>query len=208
MQETLLQFHRSHFPGQPLPPLSHPTLGLSSTDALHELENNAEVDDVLGYYADGVKRTLSDEQVAIFRHTEIQELLRERRERAEADAGSADRPSYTGAGSTAEAPLAESRDKSSAPSSAHEKEKLDAKEEKQPCGNTRTYTDCLNSVSEQHDPDLDFAEDELGRALSVEPPTSMRINPCTRKIVRYEEDHLPPISDQAVSALYREESFK
>jgi hypothetical protein len=38
----------------------------------------------LGYYADGVKRTLTDEQIAMFRHSEIQTLLRERR-RAEDD---------------------------------------------------------------------------------------------------------------------------
>lgn len=36
-------------------------------------------DDGLGYYADGVKRTLTDEQIEIFRHSEIQTFLRERR---------------------------------------------------------------------------------------------------------------------------------
>jgi hypothetical protein len=40
-------------------------------------------DDCLGYYSDGVKRTLTDEQIAIFRHSEIQNLLRERRLREE-----------------------------------------------------------------------------------------------------------------------------
>jgi hypothetical protein len=35
----------------------------------------------LGYYADGAKRTLTDDQVAIFRHSEIQTCLRERRQR-------------------------------------------------------------------------------------------------------------------------------
>jgi len=34
-----------------------------------------DVDD-LGYYADGNKRTLTEEQISIFRHTEIQELLK------------------------------------------------------------------------------------------------------------------------------------
>lgn len=38
-----------------------------------------EDDDGLGYYEDGYKRTLTDEQVAIFRHSEIQELLKEQR---------------------------------------------------------------------------------------------------------------------------------
>ncbi|KAK0259901.1 hypothetical protein LTR91_000513 [Friedmanniomyces endolithicus] len=36
-------------------------------------------EDGLGYYADGTKRTLTDEQVAMFRHSEIEHLLRERR---------------------------------------------------------------------------------------------------------------------------------
>jgi hypothetical protein len=41
-------------------------------------------DDGLGYYEDGVQRTLTDEQIAMFRHTEIQTILRERRRRKEA----------------------------------------------------------------------------------------------------------------------------
>lgn len=32
----------------------------------------------MGYYPDGVKRTLTDEQIRIFRHSEIHALLRER----------------------------------------------------------------------------------------------------------------------------------
>ncbi|KAI9899177.1 hypothetical protein N3K66_005638 [Trichothecium roseum] len=36
----------------------------------------------LGYYADGVKRTLTDEQIEIFRHSELQNLLREKRKAA------------------------------------------------------------------------------------------------------------------------------
>jgi hypothetical protein len=33
----------------------------------------------LGYYADGTKRTLTDEQIAMFRHSEIHAMLRKRR---------------------------------------------------------------------------------------------------------------------------------
>jgi Protein of unknown function (DUF3807) len=47
-------------------------------------EEYAEDDDGLGYYDDGVKRTLTDAQIAIFRHSEIQALLRERRHAREA----------------------------------------------------------------------------------------------------------------------------
>lgn len=35
-----------------------------------------EEDDGLGYYSDGVKRTLTDEQIAIFRHSELEALRR------------------------------------------------------------------------------------------------------------------------------------
>ena len=41
-------------------------------------------DDGLGYYEDGVKRTLTDEQIAIFRHSEIEAFLRDRRHAQEA----------------------------------------------------------------------------------------------------------------------------
>lgn len=37
------------------------------------------IDDGLGYYEDGMKRTLTDEQIEMFRHSEREELLREQR---------------------------------------------------------------------------------------------------------------------------------
>lgn len=40
-------------------------------------------DDGLGWYSDGVKRTLTDEQIAMFRHTELEQLMRQRRLQAE-----------------------------------------------------------------------------------------------------------------------------
>ncbi|KAL8922182.1 MAG: hypothetical protein Q9172_003684 [Xanthocarpia lactea] len=45
-------------------------------------EEVAEEND-LGYYPDGVKRTLTDEQIAMFRHSEIYSLLRKRQLRME-----------------------------------------------------------------------------------------------------------------------------
>lgn len=39
--------------------------------------------DDLGYYPDGTKRTLTDDQIAMFRHTEIYSILRERQVRQE-----------------------------------------------------------------------------------------------------------------------------
>ncbi|KFY18403.1 hypothetical protein V493_08650 [Pseudogymnoascus sp. VKM F-4281 (FW-2241)] len=52
-----------------------------------------EEDDNLGYYDDGVKRTLTDEQIAMFRHSEIETLLREKRKNDEAKADKAERAS-------------------------------------------------------------------------------------------------------------------
>lgn len=44
-------------------------------DYYHE---DGEEEDDLGYYPDGVKRTLTDEQIRIFRHSEIHALRREK----------------------------------------------------------------------------------------------------------------------------------
>lgn len=53
-----------------------------------------EYDDGLGYYPDGVKRTLTDQQIAMFRHSEIYALLRERQVKKEnKDAGFDEEPS-------------------------------------------------------------------------------------------------------------------
>nr|XP_036587378.1 uncharacterized protein CTRU02_02293 [Colletotrichum truncatum]KAF6798320.1 hypothetical protein CTRU02_02293 [Colletotrichum truncatum] len=40
-------------------------------------------DDGLGYYPDGVKRTLTDEQIAMFRHSEMESLRKEQEKAAE-----------------------------------------------------------------------------------------------------------------------------
>jgi hypothetical protein len=52
---------------------------------IEEDEYSEEAEDGgLGYYEDGVERTLTDEQIAIFRHSEIEALLRDRRHAEEA----------------------------------------------------------------------------------------------------------------------------
>ena len=65
----------------------HGTREATQGEAFEPGEDDEE-DDGLGYYPDGVKRTLTDEQVAIFRHSEIYAILRQRqvaRENLEAD---------------------------------------------------------------------------------------------------------------------------
>lgn len=49
----------------------------SSTDVCPLLHDDEEQDN-LGYYPNGVKRTLTDEQISMFRHSEIYSLLRKR----------------------------------------------------------------------------------------------------------------------------------
>lgn len=70
-----------------------------------ELQN--EVDE-LGYYDDGVKRTLTDEQIAMFRHSEIQELLRKRRlEREEEEYQNRDPEEASAMGQGARSPMSD-----------------------------------------------------------------------------------------------------
>jgi hypothetical protein len=45
------------------------------------INDNDDDDDGLGYYEDGVKRTLTDEQIAMFRHSELEAICRETRKR-------------------------------------------------------------------------------------------------------------------------------
>ncbi|KAF1949472.1 hypothetical protein CC80DRAFT_555355 [Byssothecium circinans] len=82
--DDLRLFHAKHFPHAPLPTLYLHGSEEDSEAALGDVEYDYEdEDDGLGHYDDGVKRTLTDEQIAMFRHTEIQTILRERRRRLE-----------------------------------------------------------------------------------------------------------------------------
>jgi hypothetical protein len=65
-------FH-THFLRPDDPPAQETTYNAADEDEYYEEE-----DDGLGYYPDGVKRTLTDEQIAIFRHSEFEALRRAR----------------------------------------------------------------------------------------------------------------------------------
>jgi len=74
------QFATDHFQANFLRPNlptseDHPTHG--QDDEYYQEEEEVD-DDGLGYYPDGVKRTLTDEQIAIFRHSELEALRRVR----------------------------------------------------------------------------------------------------------------------------------
>ena len=49
----------------------------AETALKYEPELDEEEDDELGFYEDGVKRTLTDEQIEMFRHSETEQLVRE-----------------------------------------------------------------------------------------------------------------------------------
>lgn len=66
--EQLIYFHQAHFPGAAVP---------DSHVASQQFDEEGEDD--LGSYPDGVKRTLTNEQIKLLRHSEIQRLLAERR---------------------------------------------------------------------------------------------------------------------------------
>lgn len=76
--DQLHEFHAKHFPGQLVPSLTSPSeqaATLSTTNTVPIEEDTTG----LGYYNDGTRRTLTDEQIKMFRHSEIQRLLTERR---------------------------------------------------------------------------------------------------------------------------------
>ena len=76
--QRLRDFHASHFPNQRTPDVRS---GEAGTQEDHSTEH--EEPEELGYYEDGVRRTLTDEQVRMFRHSEIQRLLLIRRQQRE-----------------------------------------------------------------------------------------------------------------------------
>ncbi|KAF4974143.1 hypothetical protein FZEAL_8908 [Fusarium zealandicum] len=82
-KDDLFAFHEAHFSQASLSSFGssfvHPTsLQPDQTDAHYDAWD--EQDDGLGYYPDGVKRTLTDEQIEIFRHSE-REALRKQQEK-------------------------------------------------------------------------------------------------------------------------------
>ncbi|KAI0197693.1 hypothetical protein F4808DRAFT_292830 [Astrocystis sublimbata] len=83
-QADIEAFHATHFSNHALSLFDTQFLRANSTqtqDADHQYHEDGaeEEDDGLGYYPDGVKRTLTDEEIAIFRHSEIEALRRAER---------------------------------------------------------------------------------------------------------------------------------
>ncbi|KAG4293926.1 hypothetical protein FPRO06_00511 [Fusarium proliferatum] len=83
-KDDLVAFHESHFSHTAVAVFGSEFLDSPSQDQTQDEavdDTWEEDDDSLGYYADGVKRTLTDAQIEIFRHSEL-ETLRKEKERA------------------------------------------------------------------------------------------------------------------------------
>lgn len=76
VQDDLRAFHSKHFPQA-----AEPKTFLHGVDVDAAAEDYHEEDayyEDLGHYWDGAQRTLTDEQISMFRHSEIQAILRQR----------------------------------------------------------------------------------------------------------------------------------
>ncbi|KAF2217536.1 hypothetical protein CERZMDRAFT_80270 [Cercospora zeae-maydis SCOH1-5] len=85
-EDNLLHFQLMHFGDD-----TKPNEWFVDADKALNFELQYEQDDGLGHYEDGVKRTLTDEQIAVFRRTELWQMKRaqELLQREQRDAGQA-----------------------------------------------------------------------------------------------------------------------
>lgn len=106
--DEILEFHQSHFSSEAIADFGQQFTHLPPQETPEEQlyeEWEEEEDDGLGYYEDGVKRTLTDAQIEIFRHSELRELRRQQEKQAQsksdATAKGADTVSPHGSGDAA-----------------------------------------------------------------------------------------------------------
>ncbi|RBR23448.1 uncharacterized protein FIESC28_03630 [Fusarium coffeatum] len=78
--DDLFAFHEAHFSQVALASFGNDFIDPPSQDEVQydAAGDSWEEDDGLGYYSDGVKRTLTDEQIEIFRHSELEALRKEK----------------------------------------------------------------------------------------------------------------------------------
>ncbi|GAB1736522.1 hypothetical protein NU219Hw_g7670t1 [Hortaea werneckii] len=73
-EDDLLAFQSAHFGDD-----TKPENWFVDAETALNVQSAWEKDEDLGFYPDGAKRTLTDEQIEMFRHSEIEQLLRQRR---------------------------------------------------------------------------------------------------------------------------------
>lgn len=162
--DDLQAFQFKHFPGQQL--------------TVFPQENDQTTAEDLGYYPDGVKRTLTDEQIRIFRHSEIHALLRERQLQD-------DEAQY-------QARMQSSLDDGSGgkPDSASEKRPLDAESQMQGGDQKRSQSQSRKG-SKRHTPEdkpsnlLDYGDDS-DQTQKARPPVS-QMPYQGRRIISYDD---------------------
>ncbi|KAF1360510.1 hypothetical protein EJ07DRAFT_165154 [Lizonia empirigonia] len=81
--DDLRDFHAKHFPHASAPEFVLHGVEDEPTEEYYEEEEGG-----LGYYEDGTPRTLTDEQIAMFKHSEIQAIIRKRRQQRDNGDGS------------------------------------------------------------------------------------------------------------------------
>ncbi|KAF7549304.1 hypothetical protein G7Z17_g6478 [Cylindrodendrum hubeiense] len=77
--DDLFDFHKAHFSQGAVTSFGGTFMDRSGEHQPHDgmTDDAWEEEDHLGYYDDGVKRTLTDEQIEIFRHSELEALRKE-----------------------------------------------------------------------------------------------------------------------------------
>ncbi|KAI1132673.1 hypothetical protein F5Y10DRAFT_184048 [Nemania abortiva] len=82
-QADIESFHAAHFSSDAISLFEsqflQPGYAHNGDGSCYQYGEEEEQDDGLGYYPDGVKRTLTDDQIAIFRHSELEALRRAER---------------------------------------------------------------------------------------------------------------------------------
>ncbi|KAL1954710.1 hypothetical protein VTO42DRAFT_814 [Malbranchea cinnamomea] len=157
------------------------------TESWEEQQFYDDDDDGLGYYTDGVKRTLTDEQIEIFRHSEIQRLLHERRlkARAEEDKNEPERKKTN----DQDAAMADANASVSAEMSNKNLQRDTVEDDANSRGHARESSTQLNEKFPSHNGHATYEDDE--QAAKKRPPPYSNVNtaqaPFSRRIITYDD---------------------
>ncbi|OGM50860.1 hypothetical protein ABOM_000429 [Aspergillus bombycis] len=179
--EDLQAFQTKHFPGSAQSLVSEYACNENVADEL------ADDDDGLGYYPDGVKRTLTDEQIKIFRHSEIHSLIRERQLREEEEEEENKKVSESNESKDDQADENDTVAKrSNVVVGQTDQSTGEDQQAKAPQSNTRQSTARNQTVDNSSNPTLDYDEDASG-GTHKPAPSGYYSHLAGRRIVSYED---------------------
>ncbi|PGH12752.1 hypothetical protein AJ79_04113 [Helicocarpus griseus UAMH5409] len=146
------------------------------------------VDDELGYYPGGAKRTLTDEQIEIFRHSEIQKLQREKRLKDMEDREKAEEQFAGDKADNSPVDMGQLEARSKQSPQNHEREKSRDDEE---AGDNITDRTTTERGTQEQNKETEAPLEEYGRegttsSRSQRPPSSAS-NPFGRRLVSYDD---------------------